>query len=147
VSVIVNHDEADVTFLVCEDVRMEIDRKLSVLGLFADRVIYVEPGTEKVQFPLSLIFIVPYGRKSTCTFTVSGPDGPMSSPMTIEPKAQLEDANSVSPVAVVAAQFRPTPKISRGEYSAQITMGDISYTRRFSIRDRAKAQPASSATT
>ena len=116
--------------LICEDVRLEVGQKLTLLGFTPGYTLNVQPGITNPQLNLSLVFVFNKGEGEFAgSFSLTGPNGIVG--------AELPVAHThVGPDSSMASvfQFKPTPQIPLGQYLAKVTLNRRTYEQEIILR-------------
>jgi hypothetical protein len=133
----------EVVFLVCENIREEPNKKLSLLGVYTSNQILVPPDTSEVFLPaLSFIFIFRGGEGSfipSVQFTT--PSGKTIAEGKVAEKVTLGEGGYN-----MLLNFIPFQTNEFGDFSVTAKLDDHQYHRSFAIRKSEKvvsARPAS----
>ena len=120
-----------VTSFICEDLRQEVGKKATLLGVNFGHWVNVLPSApERSALNLGFLFVFHDGEGDfTAKFELTGPDGPVGE----QPAAMTSHKPPELPM-VFFLQFRPTVPIPRGEYVASLTLSGTRFELRFGIR-------------
>ena len=115
------------SFLVCEDVREEVNNKLSVIGVFQNDTIALQ---EEVLIPSLMAVLFARGGEGSCETKVSLTD-PQGNPVIESPKQTVvleKDNVHLAAVRVLA------PHLIVGQYKIKFFFNDETIERSFQVR-------------
>jgi|SRR6267154_1927796 len=115
-------------FIMCEDVRQEQNKKLTLIGTFVGSKIAVPANTQKAVITLSLLWIFDDGVGTFAEHCeITGPDG-----FRLLTTSQTAEKLPNGP-HVFVMQMKPSPPMSLGKYVARVFLDTKAYERIFEI--------------
>ncbi|WP_448031568.1 hypothetical protein [Bradyrhizobium liaoningense] len=122
--------DEQVRLILCEDIRPELNGKVSLLGFFPALSIRVKEVGETIAIPLAFLFLIesPPG-KFAGTFSVERPDGKEMFNVAVQAVTNPGDDGTI--INVKAVTF-PVPMV--GVYSALLALDGQKYVRKFNVQ-------------
>jgi len=115
------------SFLVCEDVREEVNNKLSIIGVFQNDQIVLQ---KDILIPSLMVILFARGGEGSCETTVSLTD-PNGQTVIESPKQTVVlEKNNVH----LAALRVLAPHLAVGQYTIKFFFDDVSIQRTFEVR-------------
>jgi hypothetical protein len=115
------------SFLVCEDVREEVNNKLSIIGVFQNDQIVLQ---KDILIPSLMVILFARGGEGSCETTVSLTD-PNGQTVIESPKQTVVlEKNNVH----LAALRVLAPHLTVGQYTIKFFFDDVSIQRTFEVR-------------
>lgn len=127
--------DARTLFLVCEDVRQEINNKVSLMGVFigGDIIITREEATGKPALPICFVFVFRDGAgQFDAKFTVTSPSGKEIATVEMGKVEKKEGAMTLCP------KILPFFVEEYGDFEARMLLDGTVYSRQIQIREQSR---------
>jgi hypothetical protein len=118
----------EVNVLVCDDVRLEMNKKLTLVGFYAGRSINAANIGPQFTVPLAFLFLFSGGEgKFSMRFEIKAPSGNKI----VEDAPQIEKVKNATAIHVI--KILHFPLVETGTYRFDIYLGTKLYSRPFAI--------------